>query len=386
MSENNFQNFKEEINDINKRLNTLVQYVDTKKNFYNNVFFPGKDQTIPLNLYNIHYNSSQKDYNLNDNEVPLKQYSFDQPDKIFLLPSSDESGNEGKNIYIPSFKKICDDIIDLEYLQLLNDRKDLPKDIYPIVLFRGKDPLTNSNKVLSFVKTYIQKEPYEIKILQIPSMNENKDMLSVFVKFYNYEEAKTITECLNKSYNISGKLCYDKRELTDSKWYCVVFRMEGGGDQKLSKFVQLMDEIYKSIPVPDDNGDNKKKFLFNSVKGSCEGQINGNKCIRKLGEVFYSMIRVNSMEQAVTLCVKYNNTNDLKVNLHYLTYKMKKSEMPQILIDKEENGNNRPSNHKLKKRYKEDTIYFNEISKQIFPDMLSRKHKRNKAKKAKNDI
>ena len=133
MSENNFQNFKEEINDINKRLNTLVQYVDTKKNFYNNVFFPGKDQTIPLNLYNIHYNSSQKDYNLNDNEVPLKQYSFDQPDKIFLLPSSDESGNEGKNIYIPSFKKICDDIIDLEYLQLLNDRKDLPKDIYPIV-------------------------------------------------------------------------------------------------------------------------------------------------------------------------------------------------------------------------------------------------------------
>ena len=144
-----------------------------------------------------------------------------------------------------------------------------------------------------------------------------------------------------------------------------------------------MDEIYKSIPVPDDNGDNKKKFLFNSVKGSCEGQINGNKCIRKLGEVFYSMIRVNSMEQAVTLCVKYNNTNDLKVNLHYLTYKMKKSEMPQILIDKEENGNNRPSNHKLKKRYKEDEDY----ERKLFPgNMLSKKHKRNKAKKAKNDI
>ena len=56
MSENNIQDFKEEINDINKRLNNLVEFVDTKKNFYNNVFFPEKDQNIPLTLYNINYN------------------------------------------------------------------------------------------------------------------------------------------------------------------------------------------------------------------------------------------------------------------------------------------------------------------------------------------
>ena len=376
MSENNIQDFKEEINDINKRLNNLVEFVDTKKNFYNNVFFPDKDQNTPLTLYNIHYNSSFKDYNFNDGETSIKRYNFDQPDKIFLLPSSDESGNESKNIYIPSFKQICDDIIDLEYLQLLTGENNLPKGIYPIVLFRGKEPLTNVMKVLNFVKTYIQKAPYEIKILPIHSQNENKDILSLFVKFYTYEEARIITECLNKTYNIQGKLCYDKRELIDSEWYCLVFRMEGGGDQKLGKFVQLMDDIFKSIP---DN----KQFLLNSIEGSCEGQINGFKCIRKLGEVFYCMIKVESLDQAVALCVKYNNTHDLKVNLHYLTYKMKKSKMPQILIDKEGIAEKRINKHKLNKSYKEDSVYFNEAAYKLFPTkrMLSRKHRRNKSKK-----
>ena len=60
----------------------------------------------------------------------------------------------------------------------------------------------------------------------------------------------------------------------------------------------------------------KKQFLVNSVEGTCEGQINGAKCIRKLGEVFYCMIRVSNLELAVSLCVKYNNFQGLQVNLH----------------------------------------------------------------------
>ena len=380
MSANNISNFKEDINDINQRLNNLIQLVDTKKNFFNNVFFPDKDQNIPITLHNIHYDSSNKDNNFNDTEKDIKQYNFDQPNKIFILPSSDESGNETKNIYIPSFNQICDDIIDLEYLELIKEEKDLPKGTYPIVLFRGKEPLTNAIKVLSFVKSCINKDPYEIKILPIQSIHDTKDILSLFVKFYKYEEAKIITEYLNKSYNIQGELCFDKRESIDSNWYCVVFRMEGGGDQKLGKFVQLMDEIYKEI------NDQYKKFLINSIEGSCEGQINGIKCIKKLGEVFYCMIKVSTLEQAVTLCVKYNKTHDIKVNLHTLTYKMKKSEMPQILIEKEGIGEKKLNKQKINKNFKEDEMFQDDIAFMLLPPrkLLSRKHKRNKIKKEKN--
>ena len=380
MSANNISNFKEDINDINQRLNNLIQLVDTKKNFFNNVFFPDKDQNIPITLHNIHYDSSNKDNNFNDTEKDIKQYNFDQPNKIFILPSSDESGNETKNIYIPSFNQICDDIIDLEYLELIKEEKDLPKGTYPIVLFRGKEPLTNAIKVLSFVKSCINKDPYEIKILPIQSIHDTKDILSLFVKFYKYEEAKIITEYLNKSYNIQGELCFDKRESIDSNWYCVVFRMEGGGDQKLGKFVQLMDEIYKEI------NDQNKKFLINSIEGSCEGQIDGIKCIKKLGEVFYCMIKVSTLEQAVTLCVKYNNTRDIKVNLHTLTYKMKKNEMPQILIEKEGIGEKKLNKQKINKNFKEDEMFQDDLAFMLFPPrkLLSRKHKRNKIKKEKN--
>ena len=380
MSANNISNFKEDINDINQRLNNLIQLVDTKKNFFNNVFFPDKDQNIPITLHNIHYDSSNKDNNFKNKKKDIKQYNFDQPNKIFILPSSDESGNETKNIYIPSFNQICDDIIDLEYLELIKEEKDLPKGTYPIVLFRGKEPLTNAIKVLSFVKSCINKDPYEIKILPIQSIHDTKDILSLFVKFYKYEEAKIITEYLNKSYNIQGELCFDKRESIDSNWYCVVFRMEGGGDQKLGKFVQLMDEIYKEI------NDQYKKFLINSIEGSCEGQINGIKCIKKLGEVFYCMIKVSTLEQAVTLCVKYNKTHDIKVNLHTLTYKMKKSEMPQILIEKEGIGEKKLNKQKINKNFKEDEMFQDDLAFMLFPPrkLLSRKHKRNKIKKEKN--
>ena len=156
MSDNNIQNFKEEINDINKRLNNIVRFADTKKDFYNNIFFE-KDK---MTLYNIDFNSSLKDYNFNEGEAIFKQFNFDQPDKIFLLPSSDESGNESKNIYIPSFKQICDDIIDLEYFEFIKDDKAPPKGIYPFIFCRAKEPLTNINKVINYVKTNIKKDPY----------------------------------------------------------------------------------------------------------------------------------------------------------------------------------------------------------------------------------
>ena len=372
MSDNNIQNFKEEINDINKRLNNIVHFADTKKDFYNNIFFE-KDK---MTLYNIDFNSSLKDYNFNEGEAIFKQFNFDQPDKIFLLPSSDESGNESKNIYIPSFKQICDDIIDLEYFEFIKDDKAPPKGIYPFIFCRAKEPLTNINKVINYVKTNIKKDPYEIKIFPLYVENENKDILTLFMKFYSFEDAKIIAENLKNAYGNPVRVCFDKREIKDSKWYCVVFRMEGGGDQKLGKFVQLMDDIFKEIP-----GD-EKKFLMNSFEGTCEGQINGVKCIRKLGEVFYCMIKVESIDQAVSLCVKYNNNHDLKVNLHNLTFNMKKSEMPQILIEKGDNADKKPKN-KLKKSFKEDAIYQNEVADKLFPSrrMLSKKHKRNKGNK-----
>ena len=98
------------------------------------------------------------------------------------------------------------------------------------------------------------------------------------------------------------------------------------------------------------------------------------------------MIKVSSLEQAVTLCVKYNNTRDLKVNLHNLTYKMKKTEMPQILIDKEGIGQKRLNKQKINKNFKEDEMFQDDLAAMLLPSakLLSRKHKRNKTKKNKN--
>ena len=195
-------------------------------------------------------------------------------------------------IYIYLLLNRYDDIIDLEYFEFIKDDKAPPKGIYPFIFCRAKEPLTNINKVINYVKTNIKKDPYEIKIFPLYVENENKDILTLFMKFYSFEDAKIIAESLKNAYGNPVRVCFDKREIKDSKWYCVVFRMEGGGDQKLGKFVQLMDDIFKEIP-----GD-EKKFLMNSFEGTCEGQINGVKCIRKLGEVFYCMIKVESIDQA----------------------------------------------------------------------------------------
>ena len=376
MSGNNIQNFREEINNINKSLNNIVNYADTKKGFFNNIFFPEKEKPIPMTLYNINYNSSSKDNNNNDAESIIKQCYLDEPGKIFLLPSSDESGNEDKNIYIPSFRQICDDIMDIQTIDMIEKEKVFPKGIYPTVLFRRKAPLTNLNQVLSFVRTYLKSDPYEIKKGFAPSSDKDKDNTTFSVKLNKYEDAEILFNCLKKTYDINARICYDKRELNDYKWYCVIFRMEGGGDQKLSKFIQLIDDIYKGIT------DTKKEFLTISIEGTCEGQIDEAQCIKKLGEVFYCAIKVPDLEQALTLCVKYNNVNDLKVNLHYLSYKIKKNEMPQVLINKKDIGENRAYRNKFNKSFKEDDIYMNEAADKLFLSrgMLNRKHKRNKIK------
>jgi len=135
-----------------------------------------------MNLYNIHYTSSGQDYDYQDNDINIKQYQFDKPDKIFLLPSSDESGDERKDTKIPTFTKICDDIIDFEALTLINEDKpeerELPKHVHPIIMFRGQDPLLSLEKVLGFIKSHVQNVPYEIKIMPIFKSNENKYTLS----------------------------------------------------------------------------------------------------------------------------------------------------------------------------------------------------------------
>ena len=85
------------------------------------------------------------------------------------------------------------------------------------------------------------------------------------MKFYSFEDAKIIAESLKNAYGNPVRVCFDKREIKDSKWYCVVFRMEGGGDQKLGKFVQLMDDIFKEIPGDEKNAGFEDNLAFKSM-------------------------------------------------------------------------------------------------------------------------
>ena len=84
----------------------------------------------------------------------------------------------------------------------------------------------------------------------------------------------------------------------------------------------------------------------------------------------------------MSLCVKYNNFQVLQVNLHNLTYKAKKKEIPQILIDKDDNRAERHNKNKMKKCFKEEDEC--EISNLLFNarrNMLFKKHKRERTKK-----
>ena len=370
------QNYKEKIIKINNRLDKIVQLVDTKKHFFNNIFFPEKDREIPMNLYNIHYTSSKKDYKFLENDDNIKEYNFEQPNKIFLLPSSDDSGNEKTDDNIPSFTKICNDIIDLETLVLFKTEEDLkkiPENVHPILMFRGYEPFLSMEKVINFIQNNNKKPPYEVKIVPIIKNSENKYKLTFIVSFNTLEEVKNIQNILSNQYNIVSKICYDIRESNNAKWYCVVFRREAGGEQRLNKFVNLICDIYRKIP------DKNKSYINTSVEGTCEAKIEKKECIRKLGDILYCAIKVDSLEQALLLCVQYNHYYDMKVNLHNITYKLKKNKIPQVMIDKEIKGEIKYENNKIRKTFKEDNCYKNDACDVLFPKkdrLLSRKHKR----------
>jgi len=380
MSNNSTQNYKEKINNINYRLDKIVQLVDTKKNFFNNVFFPEKDREIPINLYNIHYSPSNKDYKFLENDDNIKEYNFAEPNKIFLLPSSDDSGNEKTDDNIPSFSKICNDIIDLETLLILKteeDLKELPKNVHPILMFRCSEPFLSIEKVINFIQSNNKRPPYEIKIVPIIKNSENKYILTFIIKFHSLEEAKNIHYLLSNQFNIPSHVCYDKRELNTTKWYCVIFRREAGGEQRLNKFVTLICDIYRRIP------EKNKSYICTSVEATCEAKIEARECIRKLGDILYCAIKVESLEQALFLCVQYNNYYDMKVNLHNITYKLKKNKIPQILAKKDIKGENKFENSKIRKNFKEDSCFQNEVFDYLFPKkgrLLSRKHRRNMIK------
>ena len=382
MSQNVPRMYQQSIYDIQNRLDNLIHLIDNKKNFYNNIFFSDKDREPPMNLYNIHFLASSQENNYSDNEAKVKQYQFNKPEKIFLLPSSEDSGDErNDDNKAPSFKEICDDIVDFETHALIDENKpedrELPETVHPIIMFRAQDPFLSIEKVLGFIKSCVHNVPYEIKIIQIYKSKEGKNALYFIIKFYNYNEASLMRKCLYDNYKIESTFCYDKRELSNTKWICVIFRRQSGGEEKLSKFVQLIADIFHGIP------EKNKKFICNSVEGVCEAKIDGEDCIRKLRNMLYCAIKVESLEQALVLCVHYNNYYDMKVNLHSYTYKMKKNKIPQILTKKDIQNENKINMYKIKKSYKEDDCYQNEIADFLFSKkekILGKKHKRNKNK------
>ena len=206
MSQILLQGYEQTISDINDRLDNLIQLIDTKKYFYNNIFFSDKEKDIPMNLYNINYPSLGQEQNYLDNNMNIRRYQFDKPNKIFFLPSSEESGEDGNDSKIPSFTKICDDVIDFKTLALIDENKpedkELPKEIHPIIMFRGQDPLISLEKVLGFIKSNLNNVPYEIRIMHIFKNNENKSSLSFIIKFPSYKEVSLMKKSLLDTYKI----------------------------------------------------------------------------------------------------------------------------------------------------------------------------------------
>lgn len=374
-------NFKEMVINLKYRLNNIVNLVDTKKNFYNNVFFAEKDKETPINLYNIHYKSggeSQESNIFDKNDIDISLFNLDSPNKIFYLPSSEESGGEKKKDKIPTFRQVCDDILDLEVLELKSKEVPFPPYIYPILMFRGKEPLNTMEKMLNFIKSNQRPDksqilPYEIKIMPILYGKENKYILSFIIKFYTLSDAEIIKSNLMNFYEMKANLCYDKRDLKDSKWYCVIFRRECIKDQHATKFAELLDGIYKDI-------EGNKKAISSGVKNSNSEKKNKENIVKQLGNIYYCAIKVDNLDQALCLCVKYNGYNDLKVNLHYLTYKAKKNTLPKVLVEKDYGNKQKSDFYKIHKNYKED-YYFSSpaIVENLFhrkSKFLKRKHKR----------
>ena len=170
---------------------------------------------------------------------------LEEPLHLYELPS-DESDNEDNNEEHITFKSICDEIYDNEYLKTIED-EDMNE--------KNNQIKNNAHPFLMF-KTF----------LELSSIN---DVLNYYIKFH---------------------LCYDKRELKNYKiWYCVVFRRDYNNNKNNNKFEDIIKEIYDKIEC-------KKKIITIDMNGNIYN-VRGN--------IFYSAIRVNNFNEAINLCIKY---------------------------------------------------------------------------------
>ena len=326
-------NLNEKIDELNRRIEKLVDLVDKRPSFYNNIFFEDKSKNVPINLINTDYiniNSKKEKPKLNilfkEDLLKNKNYLLEEPLHLLDLPSSDESDNEDNNEEHITFKSICDEIYDYEYLKINKDddknenNNQNKKGILPLLMFKTIPELSTIHNVLNYCKHKVRVTPYEIKKISIP---EIKTSTVFIVKFYSSDDAKkakkSLTEDYNVRYNINFHLCYDKRELKNkTNWYCVVFRRDYINNKNNHRFVDIINEIFDKITC-------EKKIITIDMNG---------KIYKVRGNIFYSAIRVDNLNDAINLCIKYNKFSNLKVHLHYLTYENSKKELPQVLLKK----------------------------------------------------
>jgi len=316
-------NLDDKIEELNQRIEKLVDLVDKRPCFYNNIFFEDQCKTIPINLINTDYiniNIKKEKPKLNilfkEDLLKTKNYFFEKPLLLYELPSSDESDNEDNNEEHITFKSICDEIYDCEYLPLITNNQ-IKNNISPILMFKPFPELSIIDDVLNYCKSKVHIVPYEIKKINI---SEDKASMVFIVKFDSFDVAKKAQQSLIEDYkDIKFILCYDEREIKNyKKWYCVVFRRDYNNNKNNYQFKDIIKDIYDGIKC-------KKKIITIDMNGNIY-KVRGN--------IFYSAIRVNSFNEAINLCIKYNKFSNLKVHLHYLTYENSIKKFPQVLFEK----------------------------------------------------
>ena len=265
-------NIENRIYQLNKKIDNLVSLVDKQK-FYNNIFFEVNSKPVPLNLINTDYiniNNNKKEYQddkniINEeNSINNPIYLLKEPNYIFSLPSSDDSGNEDNNkIKQPSFKSICEEIIDTDTLEIIHISKltedksykeEINKNLnesLPILMFKRIAELSSINEIKNILKNKIFIKPYEIKRTFFPLIKND----IFLIKFFSLNDAIKVKQIFEQNYTDNNfHLCYDNRELKNSKWYCVIFRREFIKDKNNYKFNDIITDIFDKIKC-------KKKLL-----------------------------------------------------------------------------------------------------------------------------
>lgn len=328
------ENFEDKINLLKNKIEDIVSMVDKKPDFYNNIFFEKNNKPIPLNLVNTKYINAKiveeakknKKEKFEEKHLNNLAYQLNEPLYIYSLPSSDDSGGEESNkIKQNNFKSICDEIIDTKYLELINldnegdeEVKHFPNNILPILMFKCIPSLSSIDNILKFCSFKLGIKPYEIKKVFFKELKSD----IFLVKFYSIKDALkaklNFNKDFNEEFNVKFHLCYDKRELKDTKWYCVLFRRKINKDKNYT-FKDIIKDIYEEINCP-------KKIIT----------IDTDDNIYKIYEnYFYSAIKVDNLNVALNLCIKYNKYNNLKVHLHNLTYHNSKKLFPEVLNQKD---------------------------------------------------